>query len=218
MKLYLYDHCPFCVRAEMVGNYKEVAYQPVYLLNDDEVTCYQLVNAKQVPILELDDGYAMPESLDIAHKFDVIGNAEKQIRPKKMADMLLEQIDAAGLHTRCLLYPGSIMLDLPEFATQSAKDYFQHKKEKALGFSFEQAMQETATHKAAVEKMLMTLLPLPDHATKDGVLGWDDVFIYPTLRNLTMVKGLHFPEPVLNYIEAVKRITHTHTYFDRAIA
>lgn len=218
MKLYLYDHCPFCVRVEMVGNYKEVPYQTVYLLNDDEETCYRLVNAKQVPIFELDDGHAIPESLDIARKFDLIGNPEKIILPEKNAKTILEHIDTVAIHIRCLLYPRSIMANLPEFATQSAKNYFQQKKEKTLGHSFQQAMQETSQHKAATEKMLASMPVLPANAQQDNTLSWDDVLIYPLLRNLTLVKGLDFPEAVLNYIENVKRITQTHTYFDIAIA
>ena len=216
MKLYLYDHCPFCVRAEMVGHYKEVPFQTVYLLNDDEETCYRLVNAKQVPILEFDDGSAMPESLDIAIRFDIMGNTAKTITPKKGADAIVAHINTVAGATRCLLFPRDIMLEgLPEFATQSAKDYFRAKKEATIQRTFEQAMQETEQHKTAIEKMFATLPQLPSH--EDGCLNWDDVLIYPMLRNLTMVKGLHFPQPVLDYINNVSQMTKTHTYFDRAI-
>lgn len=216
MKLYLYDHCPFCIRAEMVGNYKEVPYTAVYLLNDDEETCYRLINAKQVPILEFGDGHAMPESLDIANKFDEIGNPAKIISPKKDAEDILAHINSVAQHTRALLYPRNILMQgLPEFATQNAKNYFQNKKEKSLGYSFEEAMQQTTMHQAAVEKMLATLPALPQN--ESGTISWDDVFIYPILRNLTCVKGLQFPSVVFDYIERVKNITHTQTYFDRAV-
>ena len=201
----------------MVGNYKEVAYQTVYLLNDDEDTCYRLVNAKQVPILEMDDGSAMPESMDIAHKFNEIGNAAKIIAPKECADAVLDHINTVGIHSRNLIYPRNVMCDLPEFAMQSARDYFQKKKEKTIEKSFAQAIQETPEHKAAVEEMLATLPELPGTAQNKGVLSWDDVLVYPWLRNLTIVKGLHFPEAVLDYMESVKCITNTHTYFDKAV-
>ena len=215
MKLYLYDHCPFCVRVEMVAHYKEIPFQTVYLLNDDEQTCYRLVNAKQVPILEFDDGTAMPESLDIAIKFDIMGNAAKTITPKNNAETIIKHIDTAADASRCLLFPRDIMLDLPEFATQSAKDYFRAKKEATIKRPFEQAMQETEQHKAAVETMLATLPQLPEQ--ENGSLSWDDVLIYPMLRNLTMIKKLHFPQPVLGYINNVSHITKTQTYFNRAI-
>lgn len=216
MKLYLYDHCPFCVSAEMAGHYKEVPFKTVYLLNDDEENCYQLVNAKQVPILEFDDGSAMPESLDIANKFDEIGNQDKIIRAQQYAHDVTNHINTAKLHISCLLYPRNIMAKLPEFATQSAKDYFQHKKEKSIKRSFKQALLETQEHKLAVETVLASLPALPYPSQNANTLGWDDILIYPILRNLTLVNELHFPASVLQYIEEVSQLTQTHTYFDRA--
>lgn len=216
MKLYLYDHCPYCLRTEMVAYYKNIHVEKVYLLNDDEQTCFRLVNAKQVPILEFDDGKAIPESLDIAHKFDEMGDADRVMQPSTRADSALQMIATASPHTSCLLYPRNIAAGLPEFATQSAKDYFRHKKEKSINRTFEQAMHETPGHKAAVEIMLTQLAPLLP-ATGRGALGWDDVMVYPVLRNLTIVKGLKFPDPVLNYISIISQTTGTHTYFDRAL-
>jgi len=64
MKLYVYDHCPFCVRARMIFGLL------VVLANDDEATPIGLVGKKVVPILIKEDGTAMPESLDIVHYID----------------------------------------------------------------------------------------------------------------------------------------------------
>jgi glutaredoxin 2 len=50
-RIYLYDHCPFCVRATMVAAYKQVPFERVVLLNDDEKTCHDLIGKKMVPIL-----------------------------------------------------------------------------------------------------------------------------------------------------------------------
>ncbi|ENA36453.1 MULTISPECIES: hypothetical protein [Pseudomonas] len=47
MKLSPYDHCPFCVRADMVANYKQVEREKIYLSNDDEATCFELIGAKR---------------------------------------------------------------------------------------------------------------------------------------------------------------------------
>ena len=51
MKLYIYDHCPFCVRARMIFGLRDVAVDEETLLNDDEDTPIGLIGAKQVPIL-----------------------------------------------------------------------------------------------------------------------------------------------------------------------
>ena len=63
MKLYIYDHCPFCVRARMIFGLRGVAVEEVILQNDDEETPIRMIGAKQVPILQKDDGSFMGESL-----------------------------------------------------------------------------------------------------------------------------------------------------------
>lgn len=217
MKLYLYDHCPFCVRADMVANYKQVAHEKVYLLNDDEKSCFDLIGAKMVPILQFDDGKAMGESLDIVQKLDELGSRNRPLQPGTDIQALLAQIGEVGLAVSCLLFPRNIAIGLPEFATQSARDYFEVRKAAIIKRPFAQALKETPTHKAAIENMLAALPPLPAAAGRDGVLGRDDVLLHPTLRNLTMVKDLVIPAQVRAYIDSVAALTSTHTYFDRAI-
>jgi len=187
MKLYLYDHCPLCVRAEMVANYKEVPVETLYLLNDDEASCYRLIDAKQVPILEFDDGRAMGESLDIARVLDELGNPARPMRPHGDTAAIREHIEQAGTSINCLLFPRNIAIGLPEFATQAARDYFQSRKEPMIQRPFTQALEETLQHKAAVERMLATLPPLERPSAHGGHLGWDDLLLYPTLRNLSML-------------------------------
>ena len=70
MNLYVYDHCPFCVRARMIFSLKNLPVELVVLANDDEATPIGLVGKKVVPILVKEDGTAMPESLDIVHYVD----------------------------------------------------------------------------------------------------------------------------------------------------
>lgn len=217
MKLYLYDHCPFCVRAEMVAHYKQVPVEQVYLLNDDEASCFALIGAKQVPILQFDDGRAMGESLDIARKLDELGNPAQVIRPHGDYLAIQEHMNQVRLVNWCLLFPRDIALGLPEFATQSARDYFQAKKEQIIQRPFAQAREETAEHRAVIEGMLASLPPLDLPSAHGNTLGWDDVLLYPGLRNLSMVKGLAFPPAVRAYVEEVARITATQTYFERAV-
>ena len=49
MKLYVYDHCPFCVRARMIFGLKNLPVELVVLANDDEATPIGLVGKKVVP-------------------------------------------------------------------------------------------------------------------------------------------------------------------------
>ena len=52
MKLYIYDHCPFCVRARMIFGLRDVAVEEIVLANDDEATPIGMIGSKQVPILQ----------------------------------------------------------------------------------------------------------------------------------------------------------------------
>ena len=78
-------------------------------------------------------------------------------------------------------------------------------------------MAETAEHKATVEVMLATLPPIDPPSAHGDTLSWDDVLLYPGLRNLSMVKDLAFPPAVRAYVEEVAHLTETGTYFDRAL-
>lgn len=46
MKLYVYDHCPFCVRARMIFGLKNLPVELVVLANDDEATPIALVGKR----------------------------------------------------------------------------------------------------------------------------------------------------------------------------
>ena len=46
MKLYYYDHCPFCVRARMAAVLLAADVEEVVLANDDEATPISMIGAK----------------------------------------------------------------------------------------------------------------------------------------------------------------------------
>ncbi len=46
MELYVYDHCPYCVRAMMIFGLKNIPFKKHVLLNDDEETPIRLVGKK----------------------------------------------------------------------------------------------------------------------------------------------------------------------------
>ncbi|EJF88916.1 glutaredoxin 2 [Bartonella tamiae] len=215
MKLYYYDHCPFCVRTLMLAHYKNIDVEKNILQNDDVETCMRLINSKQVPILEFDDKTAIAESLEIAHIFDEIGTKSQSVLPQTDKEKIItSHIFSASKSIYALLFPRNVKAGLPEFSTQSAINYFQTKKEKLLGMTFDEAIKQTQIHKKSVEKMLKTLPNLPE---KKENLKWDDVMIFPHLRNLTIVKDLYIPETVKDYIEHISHLTNVHLYFDRAL-
>lgn len=201
----------------MVANYKNIALEKVFLLNDDAETCINLIDKKVVPILQFDDGSAMGESIDIAQKLDEMGDTAQVITEATYHASVTHHFSETNEAIWCLLFPRNVAIGLPEFKTETAIAFFTKNKEAMIKRSFEQAMSETDKHKVIVEEMLKQLpkLKLPSENTHR--LSWDDIFIYPDLRNLTMIKDLKFPDNVKQYIDEIKEITKTDTYFDRAI-
>ncbi|MGB0663195.1 MAG: glutaredoxin 2 [Pontibacterium sp.] len=212
MNLYVYDHCPFCVRAVMAAGYKQVDVNVIALLNDDEATCHNLIGKKMVPILER-DGHAMGESLDIAYKLDEIGSSERVFRPvTALKDGVAKVMGEVRQSVWNLLFPRNIQAIECDFGTQGAKDYFRGNKEKMIDQSFEDALAQTDEHKAKVEAALAALPTLPLPSQHEQTLGWDDVFIFPDLRNLTLVKGIKMPAEVRAYVDEVSKLSGVHTY------
>ena len=63
-ELYVYDHCPFCVRVRVALGVKGIKHKLVFMANDDVETPTALVGKKIAPIWVDDDG-PMMESLDV---------------------------------------------------------------------------------------------------------------------------------------------------------
>lgn len=218
MKLYIYEHCPFCVRAMMMLGLRETELgkvEQVVLLNDDEANPIRMIGVKQVPILEKDDGTFMGESLDIvAYLDDLSGNSklDTHIRPEIQA--WLNQVGAYGSR---LTHPRCVQLSLPEFATPSAIAYFTQKKEAYIG-SFAENLAQTPEFLAKIHTDLNQLVDLiGEDFVNQRHLSLEDIVLFPVLRNLTMVKGIEFPEKIQKYIENMAKSSGVNVYFDVAI-
>ena len=70
--LFVYDHCPFCVRVRHALGLKNVKHNLVWLLNDDVATPTSLIGKKMVPIFQPQgtSGPSVGESLDIIKLID----------------------------------------------------------------------------------------------------------------------------------------------------
>ena len=217
MKLYVYDHCPFCTRARMAAALRGVATELVYLPNDDEDTPIRLIGAKQLPILQKEDGSHMGESLDIVRYFYRQDSSalDEAVRPEIQA-----WVDAFGDWGYRLIMPRDVQLGLPEFAAESSVAYFKGKKEAWLGASFEQLLQETPHYLAQAQEALHALngLIAPNADYANGThLSMEDILVFPLLRNLSMVKGVAYPDNVAHYARAMSQAAKIPLFFDRAV-
>ncbi|OOF41638.1 glutaredoxin, GrxB family [Rodentibacter mrazii] len=215
MKLYAYDHCPFCVRARMIFGLKNLPFELVILANDDETTPIGLVGKKVVPILIKEDGTAMPESLDIVRYVDE--HFGRKILSEQLRPEVEEWVKTVGRYYNHLLIPRFAKMDLAEFKTQSAVDYFTKKKTESIG-DFQQNLDETANYLLRLHQDLEKLVPLikSPSALNDG-LSLEDIVVFPMLRNLTCVRDIQFPPEVAAYLEKMSEQSGVELYFDKAI-
>lgn len=215
MKLYVYDHCPFCVRAGMIFGLKNLAFEKITLLNDDEATPVGLVGKKVVPILIKENGEAMPESLDIVKYVDETYGEKllsDNVRPE-----INEWIKKVGAYYNHLLLPRFVKLGLAEYATQSAVDYFVKKKTESIG-DFAENLANSAQYLAQLSPDLTELDKLIVNAgAANGQLSLEDILLFPMLRNLTCVKGLQFPPNVADYVTKMAKLSKVELYTERAV-
>jgi glutaredoxin, grxB family len=201
----------------MAAALRGVATELVYLPNDDEDTPIRLIGAKQLPILQKEDGSHMGESLDIVRYFYRQDSSalDEAVRPEIQA-----WVEAFGDWGYRLIMPRDVQLGLPEFAAESSVAYFKAKKEAWLEASFEQLLQETPRYLAQAQEALRVLddLIAPNAGYANGThLSMEDILVFPLLRNLSMVKGAAYPDNVAHYVRAMSQATKIPLFFDRAV-
>lgn len=196
MKLFIYDHCPFCVKARMIFGLKNLPVRLITLLNDDETTPINMIGKKMAPILQKDDGTYMPESMDIVHYVDRLDGKPVLTGPSNPA--IADWLNQTG-YTNKLLLPRFAHADFEEFATDSARQYFTHKKQAAIG-DFAAHLANSADLIDQLEADLQRLSPLIVSAEAvNGELSDDDIHLFPTLRSLSIVAGVTLPANVEAY-------------------
>lgn len=55
MKLYIYNHCPLCVKAHLIFGLNNIHIELNVSQNDNEATSTQMIGQKMVLILQKDD-------------------------------------------------------------------------------------------------------------------------------------------------------------------
>ncbi len=216
MKLFVYDHCPYCVRARMPFAMKNIPFELVTLVNDDEATPIAMIGAKVCPILEKPDGSFIGESLDIVNYLDQL-DGKPIFAPSANRAALNEWIAQTSVLFRQLLYPRWVNAPLAEFKTQGSRDYFTNKKQAAIG-DFSQALANSEQYMKALEAHLQQLAKLlsSEHSV-NAQLSVDDIDLFGRLRGITLIKGLTIPAKVRAYIDYFSRISKVPTYDDIAL-
>ena len=219
MTLFHYDHCPYCAKARMIFGLKNVPFEIKALLNDDEKTPIDMIGEKSLPILQKDDGSFMGESLDIITYIDKNFGDHKIVSFKTPRSEISDWLYSSRNYTYDLAMPRWVKMSLPEFETAAAKAYFQTKKEKNNIGSFDLAMELSGKfiEKAESELKYLENLMLPNGRFYSDEVHIDDFHIFATLRNLTTVKTLKWPDKLLTYLNTLADRSKVNLFFDQAL-
>ena len=211
MKLYVYDHCPFCAKARMIFGLKSLPMELIFLLEDDADTPTKLVGKKTTPILQKTDGSHIAESMDIVQYVD--GQyGEPVVTPVGENSPIKVWHDAAWRPILNLSIPRLASVDLPEFATPDARAAFKNRQTKNFG-DFDELIDRTPELVQDIEEQLSELDALL--AGREHVDA-DDFVLYPSLRMLSIVKGINYPANVKRYMERMEQSTGVRLHLDQA--
>ncbi|GAB3406454.1 glutaredoxin [bacteria symbiont BFo1 of Frankliniella occidentalis] len=205
MKLYIYEHCPFCVKARMIFGLKNLPVELVVMLNDDEATPTRLIGQKMAPILMKEDGSCMPESLDIVHYIDRIDR--EPLLTGKTNPAITDWLRHINSYVNKLLIPRVAEAPFAEFATPEARDYFKNKKQGTYG-DFSELREHSAGWIKNVNddlRKLDKLIVKPNAVS--GELSLDDIHLFPLLRSLSLVAGIEYPSRVADYRDNMAKQT-----------
>lgn len=208
LKLYVYDHCPFCVRARMIFGLKNIKHELLFVANHDEVTPISLVGAKMVPILQLPSGKAFPESMDIVRYVDNHYGGPAVLADSAEREDIKQWIRDTAETFRLLYHPRFHAAVFPEFAMRESREYYRIKKEKALGMTFHQALAKTPELVEEANEQLEKLSELfHSNRSVNATLSYDDIDLFGRLRGLTLVKDLKWPKKLREYMDHMSQVS-----------
>ena len=219
--VYVYDHCPFCVRVRLALGLKNIKHNIVFFANDDVFTPTSLVGKKIAPIFSFaDDIKPMPESLDIIAKIDSDSRfgATGLFKPMSNRPDLAawqkkaKEVNSLAQRPRYMMSPL-----LAEFSTQDGRDAFVKNhpippyekpewKEKLSGeerwMAYAKSYDASLLAISEINKNLQELDKLifsEEHCTEGGI-SLDDIDLWSRLRSLTLVKGVEWPRKLSAYL------------------
>lgn len=205
--VFVYDHCPFCVRVRHLLGLKNIKYDLVWLANDDAETPTNLVGRKVVPIFQPNGraGDAMAESLDICELIDKdprygpTGFFKSQTSREDIAKWM----DDLAMPMRRLTRTRFVSAPLPEFVFEEARKAYIKNHPLKDPDSYEENMKRSSEYLQQVQEKLDELAEMiesPYYCSPEG-LSIDDIILFPRLRALTIMKGLILPKKIRDYVE-----------------
>ncbi|SJL82838.1 glutaredoxin 2 [Vibrio palustris] len=196
LKLYVYEHCPFCARVSFVAGMLKIPFEQIVLAYDDVATPTQLVGKKAVPILVKEDGTAMDESMDIIDYFlqlrlpntPQVAPSEEVSHWQSKAFPLLQKIG----------YPRWHELGLGEFLTVASRQAWQDKKE-TDELNFIALKDNTAEIAVQVSDLLQHAEPIL-FSPKGMPTLIDEAIMFSLLRGWVCEPSIEWPRNVMQWL------------------
>lgn len=238
--LYVYDHCPFCVRVRAAFGLKNVKFNLQFLANDDIATPTNLVGKKISPILEwkLAD-VCMAESMDQVNLIDsdermgptgvikpATGRKDIKAWQSSVRDLL------RGLHRPRYVATGL----MPEFQQLDGRLAF-IKNHPLVGYTkdewktgdmpMEEKLKVYADGMAKdpasdIEELNRKLVELDDiifseyHCSPGGV-SLDDIDLFARMRSVTIIKDVDWPVKLRSYMDRMSELADIPLYDEMAL-
>ncbi|MGR4999865.1 glutaredoxin 2 [Vibrio celticus] len=198
MKLYIYDHCPFCARVAYIAQSLGLNIELVSVDYDDAQTLINLIGKKMVPVLKKNDGSIMAESLDIIVYFMDLKSSDEQREPSEQAALF--QSRAFPL-TQQIGRPRWWNLDLAEYRSAGAKEAWRASKE-AEGFNFEELLEKTPQYVQLINPLLKDAELLLDLENGESSLPLVDQALYfSMLRGFCVEPSITWPSALERWLE-----------------
>lgn len=233
--LYVYDHCPFCVRVRAAFGLKNIKHHLIFMANDDIDTPTKLIGKKLSPILKWDEAkICMPESMDIVQLADSderLGPTGR-IRPATGRTDIKDWQKSVQDLLRGLQRPRYVATGLmPEFATLDGRVAF-IANHQMVGYSkdewkngdmpledklriYEEALAKDPV--SDIEELNRKLIELDDilfceyHCSPGGV-SMDDIDLFARLRSITIIQGVTWPTKLRTYMDYMSELTDIALY------
>lgn len=244
--VYVYDHCPFCVRVRLALGVKNIKHNVHFLANDDIPTPTNLIGKKIAPIFAIpEDDFIMGESLDIIEKVDsderfgatgqiLPATGRKDIkawqksiqtllrtlqRPRYVATGLLpefQQIDGRHAFIKNHQLPP---YEKPEWKGDGTDENPGMDMDEKLKL-YAEAMSMDPT--ALIEDLNAKLVELDDlifseHHCSEVGLSMDDIDLWARLRSITIIKGVQWPSKLRIYMDNLSALGDVPLYDEMAL-
>lgn len=199
MKLYIYEHCPFCARVAYIAHALKLNLDYHVVGYADEKTLVDLIGKKMVPVLEKDDGTLMVESLDImAYLLEQAGVdavAAPLEQTLEFQAQILPFVQKIG-------YPRWSKLNLKEFLTDANLAAWQAKKE-TTELNFAALLAATPQIVSELEVLLVKAEKLiKPQAGRSPLPLLDQALYFSLLRGFFVEPSIVWPEELKTWLEA----------------